>query len=88
MKNTTRLLTVIAVLQGLMLVSQWRGASPAYGSNSLPDPGADRRETINELKSLNEKVSATNDHLVELLKYLDSGKLQVIATPADDKKGR
>jgi len=88
MKNTIRLLTVIAVLQGLTLVSQWRGGSPAYGASTLPDPGADRRETIAELKSLNEKVATTNDRLGELLKYLDSGKLQVVTTPADDKKGR
>lgn len=79
--KTTRLLTVIAILQGLTLVSQLRnvdGASTAQ-AGSLPDPGADRKETIAELKSLNGKMD-------RLLTLLESGKLQVETTPAADKK--
>ena len=85
--NTARILTVIAVLQGLTLVSTWRGdgTTAAHAANTLPDPGADRRETIAELKSLNEKVTTTNDRLGEMLKLMDSGKLQVITTPADKR---
>ena len=78
--KTTRLLTVIAILQGLTLVGQWRnadGASQAYGA--LPDPGADRKETIAELKNLNAKMDS-------LLKLMESGKLQVEVVQADDKK--
>jgi hypothetical protein len=78
--KTTRLLTVIAILQGLTLVSQWRnadGASQAVAA--LPDPGADRRETIAELKTLNGKMDA-------LIKLLESGKLQVEVVQPDDKK--
>ena len=88
--TTTKLLTVIAVLQGLTLVSTWHGngdgSSAAHAANTLPDPGADRRETIAELKSLNEKVATSNERLGEMLKLMDSGKLQVLTTPADDKK--
>lgn len=88
--NTMKLLTVIAVLQGLTLVSVWRGgvdgASQARAANTLPDPGADRRETIAELKSLNEKVSSTNDRLAEMIKVMESGKMQVVTVPADDKR--
>lgn len=85
--KTTKILTVIAVLQALTLVSVWRGgvdgATPAHaGSSSLPDPGADRREMLSELHSLNDKTAATNDHLVELIKLMQSGKVQVITTPA------
>jgi hypothetical protein len=88
--NTVRILTVIAVLQGLTLVSTWRGgvdgATAAHAGSTLPEPGADRRETIAELKSLNEKVSTTNDRLADMVKLMESGKLQVITTPADNKR--
>jgi hypothetical protein len=80
--KTTRLLTVIAILQGLALVSQWRnadGASQALAGNTLPDPGADRRETIAELKTLNGKMDS-------LIKLLESGKVQVEVITPDDKK--
>lgn len=86
--KTTKILTVIAVLQALTLVSVWRGggvdgASQAHaGSSSLPDPGADRREMVSELHNLNDKTAATNDHLIELIKLMQSGKVQVITTPA------
>ena len=84
--KTTKILTVIAVLQALTLVSVWRGgvdgASQAHAGSSLPDPGADRREMLSELHNLNDKASVTNDHLVELIKLMQSGKVQVITTPA------
>jgi hypothetical protein len=85
--KTTKILTVIAILQALTLVSVWRGgvdgASPAHAdSSSLPDPGADRRQTIAQLHDLNDKAAATNDHLVELIKLMQSGKVQVLTTPA------
>ena len=88
--KTTRILTVIAVLQALTLVSVWRGggvdgASQAHagsGGSTLPDPGADRREMVSELRGLNDKVAGTNDRLVELIKLMESGKVQVVTTPA------
>ena len=75
-----RLLVVVIVLQGLILFSQWGGSSPitpAYAQ--IPDAGAQRREVIDELKSLNAKM----DKLTELL---GSGKIQVKATLPEEKK--
>ncbi len=69
--KTTRLLTVIAVLQALTLVSQWRnadGASQAVAA--LPDATADHKETMAEMKNTNAKLDA-------MLRFLESGKLQV-----------
>jgi hypothetical protein len=75
-----RLLVTVVVLQGLILFSQWNGSgpvTPAYAQ--IPDAGAQRREIIEEMKSLNAKV----DKLMELL---ESGKLQVKATLPEEKK--
>jgi hypothetical protein len=78
--KTTRLLTVIIVLQGLLLLGQWTGHSPmatAYGQ--VADPGAQRIQMVDQLKDLNGKM----DKLMDLLQ---SGDVQVKVAPADEKK--
>jgi hypothetical protein len=79
-KNTTRLLTAVLVLQGLTLMGQW--FSPSYTSTAsaqIPDSGALRIQTVDELKSVNAKLD-------KLISILESGKLQVRATSDDAKK--
>ena len=50
--KVTRLLLVIAILQGLTLVTLWKGdggiASPAHAA-ALPEPGADRKEMVSKI---------------------------------------
>jgi hypothetical protein len=70
--NTTKLLTVVVILQGLILLGQWLGApsvlSPAQAQ--IPDAGGQRAQIIRELEQLNAKTD-------KMLGLLDSGKLQV-----------
>jgi hypothetical protein len=82
--KTTKLLTVMVILQGLTLAALWHSGaeSKAFGDTTLPEPGADRREMLSQLKDLNDKVGATNDKLDGILTFLQSGKLQVVNTPA------
>jgi hypothetical protein len=78
--TSTRILLVIAILQGLTLVTLWKGdaiTTPARAA--LPDPGADRKDMIAELKGMNDKLGA-------IQKVLESGKLQVEVVAADNKK--
>jgi hypothetical protein len=79
--KTTKLLTVVVILQGLILVGQWLGApsmvSPAHAQ--IPDAGGQRLEMITELKALNGRMD-------KLIGILESGKLEVKVTPADDNK--
>jgi hypothetical protein len=80
--TTVRILTVIAIFQGLTLVTLWKGDVGATAVHaSVPEPGADRREMISELKAMNEKLSSVE-------KILSSGKLQVEVINPDDKKAR
>lgn len=75
-----RLLVVIVILQGLILFSQWGGSgpiTPAYAQ--IPDAGAQRREMVEELKTLNTKMD-------KLMQMLESGKVQVKATLPEEKK--
>ena len=78
--KATKILCVIAVLQALMLVSIWKGDvfTSRASAGSVPEPGADRKEMIAELKMANEKLAGIE-------KILDSGKLQVEVI-ADEKK--
>ena len=70
--KTTKLLTVVVILQGLILLGQWLGApsvlSPAQAQ--IPDAGGQRSQIIRELEQLNAKTD-------KMLGLLDSGKLQV-----------
>ena len=79
--KSTKMLTVVLLLQGLILVGQWLGSpsmvSPAQAQ--VPDAGGQRLEMINELKGLNGKME-------KLIAILESGKLEVKVVPADDNK--
>ena len=81
-KSSTRLLTVILILQAMTLLGQWIGlpsaTTPAHAQ--IPDGGAQRIQIIDELKSLNGKFD-------KLLTMLDSGKLE-IKVAADEKAGK
>ena len=70
--KSTKLLTVVVILQGLILMGQWLGApsvlSPAQAQ--VPDAGGQRAQIIRELEQLNAKTD-------KMLSLLDSGKLQV-----------
>jgi hypothetical protein len=83
--KTTKLLTIIVILQGVILAGQWLGngspsmVSPAHAQ--IPDAGAQQQEIISQLKALNERMD-------KLTLFLESGKLEVKATQADDKAGR
>jgi hypothetical protein len=78
--KATRLLLAIAILQALTLVTLWKGdtgfTSAAHAA--LPEPGADRKEMVNELKAMNDKLAS-------IQKLMESGKLQVVVAPPDDK---
>ncbi len=78
--KTTKLLTGIVVLQGLLGLGLWCGqgpVKPAYGQ--VADPGSQRIQMIDQLKELNGKM----DKLIELLQ---SGNLQVKVASPDEKK--
>lgn len=78
--TTTRILLAIAIFQALTLVTLWKGegiASPVRAA--LPDPGADRKELIAEMKGVNERLGS-------IQKILESGKLQVEVVAPDNKK--
>ncbi len=79
--KTTRILLVIAVLQALTLMTLWKGdvlSSPAKAA--VPDSGVgDIKNVVAELKSTNEKLDA-------ILKYMESGKLQVQVAAPDKNK--
>jgi hypothetical protein len=79
--KTTKLLTLVVILQALILVGQWLGAPAvvAPAQAQVPDAGGQRLEMIKELQTLNGKM----DRLIGLL---ESGKLEVKV--ADDNKGR
>ena len=78
--KATKILCVIAVLQALMLVSIWKGDAftSTAKAGSVPEPGADRKEMISELKSVNEKLAGIE-------KILDSGKMQVEVVSTEKK---
>lgn len=82
MKNA-KLLTVIVILQGMILAGQWLGApsvvSPAHAQ--IPDAGGQRLEMIKELQALNGKME-------RMIGILESGKLEVKVSQADENKGR
>ena len=78
MNNANRLIAVVIVLQVLILSSLWLGHSVAPAQAQIPDPGAQRKEQVDELKALNTKL----DKITELLA---SGKLQVVVQRTDQK---
>ena len=79
-KSASKLLVVVAVLQGLILLGQWTGSGPLTTAHAqIPDAGGQRLQIIEELRSLNAKV----DKLAETLR---SGEVQVKVVAADEKK--
>ncbi len=78
--KTERTLAIIIVLQTLTLLSQWLGVPATTPSHAqVPDGGAQRAATIDELKSVNTKLD-------KLITVLTDGNLQVRAIPPDEKK--
>ena len=79
--KTSKLLTVVIVLQGLILAGQWVSgpglATPAMAQVS--DPGAQRIQMIDQLEVLNDKMD-------KLIGILESGNLQVRVAPPDESK--
>ncbi len=78
--STQRALGIIIVLQALTLLSQWTGTPSLSQSNAqVPDGGAQRAATIEELRSVNVKLD-------KLLTVLTDGKLKVSIVQPDEKK--
>lgn len=83
MRSMNKALVVVILLQTLILAGQWLGAPTVATPAAAQDfnPGRDRTQMIDELRSMNTKL----DRLVEIL---DSGELQVKATLPDEDKSR
>jgi hypothetical protein len=78
--NTQRMLAIIVVLQALTLLSQWIGVPSLSTSQAqVPDGGAQRAATIDELKSVNTKLD-------KLLTVLTDGNLKVRVARTDEAK--
>ncbi len=83
-RNYGPLLVGVLALQGIILLGQWTGyhaaSSLPTASAQIPDSGALRMQTVDELKSINAKL----DKLVDLFQ---SGNLQVkVASPDENKQ--
>ena len=81
--KTSRLLVVVIALQGLLLVGQWLG-TPGYLTSAnaqVTDPGRDRLQMLDEMKSVNGKLD-------KLIAILDSGDLQVKVVQPDEAKAK
>jgi len=79
--KTTRILLVIAILQALTILTLWKGdvmSSPAKAA--VPDSG------VGDIKNVLSELTKTNEKLDAILKYMESGKLQVQVAPADKNK--
>ena len=78
--NTQRTLGIVLVLQTLTLLSQWTGMpSLSQSQAQVPDGGAQRAATIDELKSVNTKLD-------KLLTVLTDGNVKVRLVSPDEKK--
>ena len=78
--NNQRTLAIVIVLQTLTLLSQWVGVPSLSHSNAqVPDGGAQRAATIDELKSVNAKLD-------KLITVLTDGNLKVRVLQPDEKK--
>jgi hypothetical protein len=79
--KTNRLLTVVIALQVVMLAGQWlQGPTMlATAKADLPNPAADRQETIDLQKE-------TNSKLDQIVTVLQGGNLQVKVVQSDDQK--
>jgi hypothetical protein len=78
--KSTKLLVVMVVLQSLVLLGQWTSSGPVTPARAqIPDGGAQRNLTVDELKALNGRVD-------KLIGLLESGKVMVRVAPPEDKK--
>src|SRR5439155_18053777 len=79
--KSTKLLVVIAVMQGLILAGQWLGQASlvAPAQAQVPDAGAQRERLIDEVKNVSSKL----DRLVTLL---ESGNVTVKTVSMDGEK--
>ena len=78
--STQKTLGIVVVMQGLTLLALWAGV-PAIqpAAAQVPDGGAQRKEQLDTLKSIDSKLD-------KLITILSDGNLQVkVATP-DEKK--
>jgi hypothetical protein len=79
--QSSKLLVAVLVLQGLVLMSQWTSHGPVTPAHAqIPDAGGQRRQILDELRSLNQKI----DRLVQTL---ESGKVQVSLSVSDESVG-
>jgi hypothetical protein len=77
--KTNRLLVAVLALQGLILLGQWTGAGAVAPAQAQIPNGADqRKEMVDELRTLNGKM----DKLIDLL---GGGKLQVQLAKPEEK---
>ena len=78
--STQKTLGIVIVLQSLTLLGLWTGApSVQPAAAQVPDGGAQRKEQLDTLKSIDGKLE-------KLITILSDGNLQVkVATP-DEKK--
>ena len=79
--NTNKILLAAVALQSALIAGLVTGKelAPRATAQGIGNPGGQRQEAVDELKSLNAKM----DKLMDLL---ESGKLQVRATLPDEKK--
>jgi hypothetical protein len=78
--STQKTLGIVVAMQALTLLALWTGV-PAIqpAAAQVPDGGAQRKETLDTLKSIDAKLD-------KLITILSDGNLQVkVATP-DEKK--
>ena len=79
--KSTKLLVIVAVMQGLILAGQWLGQASvvAPAQAQVPDAGAQRERLIDEVKNVSSKL----DRLVTLL---ESGNVTVKTVSMDGEK--
>ena len=79
--STTKMLTVVVVLQSLILLGQWLGSPSVLpaAQAQVPDAGGQRFQMIKELEKLNEKTE-------RMMTLLESGKVTVRVSNMDDRK--
>jgi cAMP phosphodiesterase len=82
--RTTRAVVILIVLQGLILAGQWLGSAPVLvtPAQAQPfEPTRDRKEIIEELRTLNGKMD-------RLMAILEKGELQVRPVLPDERNER
>ena len=80
--KSSKLLSVIIILQGLILIGQWTGGHGylPQAQAQVPDPANRQLQMLDELKSLNGKLE-------KVVGLLEGGELQVKLAKPDEDKG-